>query len=96
MTLKETVKLVLTVVQATYDETKIKAVLNETTPLVGSESILDSMGLVQVCLALEDKAEEIGFNFDWTSESAMSKSKGMFKTVTALAEEFHNQYIRET
>ena len=31
--------------------------------------------------------DELGFEFDWTSENAMSKSRGMFRTVGALAEE---------
>ena len=31
------------------------------------------MSLVQLCLALEDKAGEMGFEFDWNSEKAMSK-----------------------
>jgi len=59
--------------------------------LIGGESLLDSMKLVEVCLALEDLADEYGFEFDWTSEAAMSKSRSMFRSVTALAEEFLNQ-----
>ena len=49
------------------------------------------MKLVEVCLALEDLADEHGFEFDWTSEAAMSKSRSMFRSVTALTEEFANQ-----
>lgn len=59
--------------------------------LIGSGSLLDSMKLVEVCLALEDLAEEHGFEFDWTSEAAMSKSRSMFRSVGALAEEFSSQ-----
>ena len=59
--------------------------------LIGGDPILDSMKLVEVCLALEDLAEEHGFKFDWTSETAMSKSRNMFRSVAALAEEFANQ-----
>jgi hypothetical protein len=40
---------------------------------------------------LEDLAEDRGFEFDWTSETAMSKSHSMFRSVSALAEEFCNQ-----
>jgi|TARA_B110000967_G_C18428998_1_gene337536 hypothetical protein len=32
--------------------------------LVGGETLLDSMKLVEVCLALEDLADEHGFKFD--------------------------------
>jgi acyl carrier protein len=59
--------------------------------LIGGESLLDSMKLVEVCLALEDIADEHGFEFDWTSESAMSKSRSIFRSVAALAKEFANQ-----
>ncbi len=66
----------------------------EVTPemqLIGGDSLLDSMKLVEVCLALEDLADEHGFEFDWTSEAAMSKSRSMFRTVSSLAEEFAAQ-----
>jgi acyl carrier protein len=59
--------------------------------LIGGEALLDSMKLVEVCLSLEDAADDKSFEFDWTSESAMSKSRSMFRTVEALAEEFLNQ-----
>ena len=50
------------------------------------------MKLVEVCLALEDIADEHEFEFDWTSESAMSKSRSMFRTISSLSErEFANQ-----
>lgn len=61
------------------------------TQLIGGESLLDSMKLVEVCLALEDLSDEHGFEFDWTSTTTMSKSKSMFRNVEALAEEFARQ-----
>ena len=42
--------------------------------LIGKEASLDSMKLVELCLALEDKAGDLDFEFDWTSEAAMSRS----------------------
>ena len=60
-------------------------------PLIGGESVLDSMKLVELCLALEDKAADIGFEFDWTSDAAMSRSRSMFRTAGYLASEFINQ-----
>ena len=65
-------------------------ITNET-PLIGNGIALDSMKLVELCLALEDLASDKGFEFDWTSDSAMSRSRGMFRSVNALAEEFVNQ-----
>ena len=66
-------------------------VISDDTPLIGGESLLDSMKLVELCLALEDKALELGFEFDWTSDAAMSKSRSMFRTAGSLATEFINQ-----
>ena len=60
-------------------------------PLIGSESVLDSMKLVELCLALEDKAADMGFEFDWTSDAAMSRSRSMFRTAGSLATEFFFQ-----
>lgn len=59
--------------------------------LIGGEGVLDSMKLVELCLALEDKAAEIGFEFDWTSDAAMSRSRSMFRTADSLAAEFFSQ-----
>lgn len=60
-------------------------------PLIGSDGVLDSMKLVELCLALEDKATEFGFNFDWTSATAMSRSRSMFRTAGSLLSEFISQ-----
>ena len=59
--------------------------------LIGGESVLDSMKLVELCLSLEDKAAEIGFEFDWTSDAAMSRSRSMFRTAGSLAAELISQ-----
>lgn len=66
-------------------------VVTDDMPLIGGESVLDSMKLVELCLALEDKAAEIGFEFDWTSDAAMSRSRSMFRTAGSLAVEFISQ-----
>jgi hypothetical protein len=60
-------------------------------PLIGSDSALDSMKLVELCLILEDMATELGFEFDWTSDSAMSRSRSMFRTAGSISAEFISQ-----
>ena len=65
--------------------------VNDNTPLIGDGSVLDSMKLVELCLSLEDFAEEKGFEFDWTSGQAMSRSRSMFRTVDSLLIEFLSQ-----
>lgn len=79
------------VISAIANSLEGKAEVAEDMQLIGGESLLDSMQLVEVCLALEDLADEHGFEFDWTSEAAMSKSRSMFRSVAALAEEFASQ-----
>ncbi len=65
--------------------------VRDDTPLIGGEGVLDSMRLVELCLALEDKAAEIGFEFDWASDVAMSRTRSMFRTADSLATEFISQ-----
>lgn len=65
--------------------------VTENTQLIGGESVLNSMKLIELCLSLEDKAAEIGFQFDWTSDAAMSRSRSMFRTAGSLATEFIRQ-----
>jgi acyl carrier protein len=79
------------VISAINEVLEDKAEISEDMQLIGGEPLLDSMKLVEVCLALEDAADEHGFEFDWTSESAMSKSRSMFRSVASLAEEFASQ-----
>ena len=49
------------------------------------------MVLVQLCIAIEDIANKEGFNFDWTSEKAMSKLNSIFKSPKTLSKEFNRQ-----
>lgn len=56
-------------------------------PLVGEKAIISSRELVEVLLAIEEYAEdELGVEFDWTSDSAMSERRSMFRTPATLAE----------
>lgn len=88
MNIEQAEKNVITVITDVL-EGKVK--VTENMQIIGEESLLDSLKLVEVCIALEDLANEHGFEFDWTSENAMSKSRSMFRSVAALAEEFKNQ-----
>ena len=82
-------EIVLREVQARVKYQDIEVSLD--TPLIGDARIMDSLGLVELCLRLEDRASELGFEFDWTSEEAMSRNLGMFRTVGALQSEFTQQ-----
>lgn len=84
----EAIKAITSVLQDILDE---EFDLVAETELIGGDAILDSMKLVQFCVALEDVAEEKGFEFDWTSEEAMSRSQSMFRTIESLSDEFSRQ-----
>ena len=60
-------------------------------PLIGGDSLIDSMVLVQMCIALEEKSHEEGFSFDWTSEKAMSTINSVFRSPQTLVDEFNHQ-----
>ena len=61
------------------------------THLIGADGVIDSLGLVELCLRLEDAAQLEGFEFDWTSERAMSRNTSIFRTVKSLSEELARQ-----
>ena len=73
-----------------------KSIITKKTPLIGgeseSESTIDSVDLVDMCLSLEDFAVELGFEFDWASEKAMSATNSIFKDAGSLSKEFIRQW----
>lgn len=81
-------EIIISVIKAALED---KVEITDEMQLIGGDALLDSMTLVEVCLALEDLADDHGFEFDWTSEAAMSRSRSMFRSVAALAEEFAKQ-----
>lgn len=83
---------IVNLVKKAFDDNGIEVEVSADLPLIGGESALDSMKLVELCLALEDRASENGFEFDWVSETAMSKSRSMFLSIKSLAEEYVSQY----
>ena len=69
----------------------VKCDVTESTVLLGSDIGINSMQLVELCLELEDKSLVFGFEFDWTSDAAMTRSRSMFRTAGSLAAEFISQ-----
>ena len=83
------VKLVIETLEGILKNPEIK--LDESISLIGLGGVLDSLGLVELCIRLEDKARTLGFEFDWTSEMALSKSQSMFRSIKELAHEMERQ-----
>ena len=65
--------------------------IDENTVLIGSDGVIDSLGLVELCLRIEDAAKVDGFEFDWTSDKAMSRNTSIFRTVGTLSQELQRQ-----
>ena len=86
---KSLVSDVFTAIGSLLDDDSI--VVDAQLPLIGGATVQNSMKLVELCLLLEDKAAELGFEFDWTSDAAMSRSRSMFRTAGTLAAEFERQ-----
>jgi len=84
MNTKELIEMIKEVIQE-------EITLEEETPLIGGNSSIDSMNLVQICIALEDKSKIDNFEFDWTSEKAMSELNSIFKNPRTLASEYNKQ-----
>lgn len=61
------------------------------TILIGDGGLFDSILLIELCVGLEDRSSELGFEFDWTSDSAMSHSRSIFLSAETLATEFYRQ-----
>ena len=88
MKIDQAKEIVISVITGTLkNKTKVTNAMH----LIGGDTLLDSMKLVEVCIKLEDLADKHGFEFDWTSEAAMSKSRSMFRSVATLAEELARQ-----
>ncbi len=57
------------------------------TPLIGRGTQLNSRDLVELLVALEEFSDEkLHVRFDWTSDSAMSESRSIYRTLGSLAD----------
>lgn len=86
MTCEKLIKIILEVIGNDLN-------LNHKSPLLGGD-LIDSMSLVQICIKLEEEAELENFEFDWTSEKAMSNINSMFRTIQTLTDEYNCQKIK--
>jgi acyl carrier protein len=65
------------------------------TPLFGSNAVLDSLGLVNLIVVLEERIEDhYGVSVTLANEKAMSRTSSPFRSVSTLAE-YINELIRE-
>jgi acyl carrier protein len=70
-----------------YLETQgIEGEIHPDTILFGSESELDSMGLVNVVIDIESYFQDQGYSVSLASEEAMSRKSSPFRTVATLTD----------
>ena len=84
---KEKIIANLTIVLDEYFESQeIDEHANENTVLFGKDSILDSMGLVNIIIDIESRFLDEDIEISLTSEKAMSRRNSPFRTVSTLAD----------
>lgn len=94
MTLEEIQKTVIDVIQDYCDANDISANLETSTPLIGGNKIMDSMGLVMVIVDIETAFLEEDVEVSLTSEAAMSSAISPFRTIGSLSN-FISKQINE-
>ena len=87
---EEIEKFIIDEVSMLIGDTESK--VTKATPLIGQNRAVDSADLVVLLLAVEDYAREnLGFEWDWTSDSAMSEARSVLRSIGSLAEHLVNQ-----
>ncbi|MDA9206375.1 hypothetical protein N9O45_03380 [Planktomarina temperata] len=85
-------EIIISIIRETLEESgKHVSELTSASKLISGEVPLDSMELVEVCLKLEEIADENDFEFNWASANTLSQSKSIFRTIESLAEAFRDQ-----
>ncbi|WP_296578911.1 hypothetical protein [Phreatobacter sp.] len=68
--------------------------LDTASPLIGEKAVVDSQGLLEVMLALEEFAgERFGKPFDWMNDAAFSSARSPFRTIGTLAAHMADQMV---
>jgi acyl carrier protein len=79
-------EIIMTAFNDYLETQEIEEKVDSDTILFGSESTLDSMGLVNVVIDIESYFHGQGYRISLTSERAMSRKSSPFRTVTTLTD----------
>ena len=79
-------KVLIETINEYFESQDIDQVANDETILFGKDSVLDSMGLVNVIIDIESRFLDDDIEISLTSEKAMSRRNSPFRTVATLAE----------
>lgn len=91
MTLVEVKELVLNQLKTYCEDNNLTVTVSEDTALIGSEKIMDSIGLVNFIVDLETEFLDRDLEISLTSEAAMSSRISPFRSVGAIAQFIHKQ-----
>jgi len=80
----DTKKIVLECIQNYLETHDIEADLNDNSALIGSQAIVDSMGLVNIIVDIESELLNYDIEVSLVSEKAMSRKISPFRSITAL------------
>ena len=83
---KEIISVIKEVVNDYFEVQGIDPTATEETPLFGSDSELDSLGLINVIVDIESYFRGNNIVITLTSAKAMSRRDSPFKTIDTLAE----------
>jgi len=84
-------KLVVHCIKEYFDTESINEQISKNTPLFGNNSVLDSIGLVNVIIDIESRFLDEDVEISLTSEKAMSRRNSPFRTITTLADFIEEQ-----
>jgi acyl carrier protein len=83
---QDIVQLLIQTLTDYFQEQALSVNVNEQTPLFGSDSVLDSMGLVNIIVDIESRLRGNNFDVSLISEQAMSQRNSPFRTVSTLVD----------
>lgn len=78
--------IIIDVIEDYFKTQNINEEVTPTLALFGNESLLDSMGLVNVIIDIESRFLEEDKEVSLTSEEAMSRRNSPFRTIETLSE----------
>jgi len=85
------VEIVFNVLSGICKKNNINCVINKDTPLIGSNSVLDSLGLVNLIVDIETEFLDEDIEISLTSENAMSSRISPFRTTGSLVNYIEKQ-----
>jgi acyl carrier protein len=84
-----TIDFLIELIKKMYKERVVQ--VTPESDLTGENGILDSLGVIEVGVALEDYSRAQNFSFKWNLEEIFSEKKNIFKNIKTLADEFDKQ-----